>query len=527
MALIAVVSAMGVGTPLDLARAGMWWPDRAYEPIEPQPVPPPPISRRVRPSAQRLVVHEKRGHRQSKQQAGATQEEAKPRGPLLITVSIARQHLRIYDQNGLFAESPVSTGKPGHPTPMGVFSVIQKSKYHRSNLYSSAPMPYMQRITWSGVALHAGVVPGYPASHGCIRMPMAFAVKLWGWSRLGARVIIAPEDVTPTNIAHPLLATRAAAPQPASPSLPAAPGPSAPLATSSDGAGHTAPADDSNHPLGAALRPALTDRVRLADAEPGLPVAPAPARDGNLVVTDAPPARADVTPGATPDAPAASTAAAEAKVDPPAATAAAVTTGQASAKEPGTPAKAQSRDATPASPTSATPSAKAAPKDAAPAGTPPASDATAAAPKRTGHVAVLISRKTGRLYARQNFEPWFDVPVTIAQGDHPFGTHVFTATADPAEAGSLHWTVVSLPQLPKRVDATEGAPRRQKQPAPVADAEVAPLPVPGEALDRVTIPADVAAKITAALAPGGSVIVSDHGLGDETGLGTDFIVPLR
>ena len=76
----------------------------------------------------------------------------------------------------------------GHPTPMGVFSVIQKHKMHHSNIYSGAPMPFMQRITWSGVALHAGVLPGYPASHGCIRMPMAFAVKMWNWTKMGARV---------------------------------------------------------------------------------------------------------------------------------------------------------------------------------------------------------------------------------------------------------------------------------------------------------------------------------------------------
>ena len=77
---------------------------------------------------------------------------------------------------------------PGHATPMGVFSVIEKQKLHHSNIYSGAPMPFMQRITWSGVAIHAGVLPGYPASHGCIRMPMAFAVKMYGWTKMGARV---------------------------------------------------------------------------------------------------------------------------------------------------------------------------------------------------------------------------------------------------------------------------------------------------------------------------------------------------
>ncbi len=97
---------------------------------------------------------------------------------------------------------------------MGVFSIIQKNKWHRSNIYSGAPMPYMQRITWSGIALHAGALPGYPASHGCIRMPMAFATKIWGWTRMGARVIIAPGEVSPAEISHPLLAAQKAAPGP-------------------------------------------------------------------------------------------------------------------------------------------------------------------------------------------------------------------------------------------------------------------------------------------------------------------------
>ena len=119
----------------------------------------------------------------------------KPQGPLIIAISIEKQVLKIYDANGYFAETPISTGMRGHSTPMGVFSVIQKHKYHHSNIYSGAPMPYMQRITWSGVAMHAGVLPGYPASHGCIRMPMNFAVKMWGWTRMGARVVITPGEL--------------------------------------------------------------------------------------------------------------------------------------------------------------------------------------------------------------------------------------------------------------------------------------------------------------------------------------------
>ena len=104
--------------------------------------------------------------RQAKKIAAPQKEAGKPQGPLIIAISIQKQNLKIYDAKGFFAETPISTGMPGHPTPMGVFSVIQKHKLHHSNIYSGAPMPYMQRITWSGVAMHAGVLPGYPASHG-------------------------------------------------------------------------------------------------------------------------------------------------------------------------------------------------------------------------------------------------------------------------------------------------------------------------------------------------------------------------
>src|SRR6195952_1080540 len=132
-------------------------------------------------------------------------ETAKPQGPLIIAISIDQQKLRVYDANGIYAETPISSGMRGHSTPMGVFSVIQKHRLHHSNIYSNAPMPFMQRITWSGVAMHAGVLPGYPASHGCIRMPMAFAVKMWNWTRMGARVVITPGEVTPAGFSHPLL----------------------------------------------------------------------------------------------------------------------------------------------------------------------------------------------------------------------------------------------------------------------------------------------------------------------------------
>src|ERR1019366_5076005 len=170
-------------------------------------------------------------HHQAKKLAAPEKESAKPQGPLIIAISIEKQNLRIYDANGFFAEAAISTGMRGHPTPMGVFSVIQIHKLHHSNIYSGAPMPYMQRITWSGVAMHAGVLPGYPASHGCIRMPMAFAMKMWNWTRMGARVVVTPGEMTPSSFSHPLLAAQKVVPQPTAANEPQV---DAPLAAKSD-----------------------------------------------------------------------------------------------------------------------------------------------------------------------------------------------------------------------------------------------------------------------------------------------------
>jgi len=130
---------------------------------------------------------------------------APPKGPLQIIISIADQRVSLFDNGALIARSSVSTGTQGHPTPLGVFSVISKRRWHRSNLYSAAPMPYMQRITWSGIALHAGVVPGHPASHGCIRLKNDFAIRLWHLTKRGTRVIIARDDVRPIEITNPRL----------------------------------------------------------------------------------------------------------------------------------------------------------------------------------------------------------------------------------------------------------------------------------------------------------------------------------
>ena len=156
----------------------------------------------------------------------AKQEPPKPpAGPLIIVVSIGSQHVTVYDDGTPIMSGPVSTGMPGHPTPMGIFSVIQKDRYHHSNIYSGAPMPYMQRITWSGVAMHEGVVPGHPASHGCIRLTHDFAARLWTTTKMGVRVIVSPRnDVVPQQFDHPslvALATKPATPDVATPTTPA------------------------------------------------------------------------------------------------------------------------------------------------------------------------------------------------------------------------------------------------------------------------------------------------------------------
>ncbi|MET0362591.1 MAG: L,D-transpeptidase family protein [Sphingobium sp.] len=111
-------------------------------------------------------------------------------GDLAITISIAEQRLFLYRDGRLIGMSTVSTGARGHATPLGDFTILQKNMWHRSNLYSNAPMPYMQRLTWTGIAIHAGHLPGYPASHGCIRLPTAFAKRLFGLTTLGVPVTI-------------------------------------------------------------------------------------------------------------------------------------------------------------------------------------------------------------------------------------------------------------------------------------------------------------------------------------------------
>ncbi|MEO8320447.1 MAG: L,D-transpeptidase family protein [Bradyrhizobium sp.] len=265
---------------------------------------------RPSPSAQPKRQRNARKNSASKKEAAEKETGAKPQGPLIIAISIDKQKVRVYDSRGLFAESSVSTGMKGHSTPMGVFSIIQKHKFHHSNIYSGAPMPYMQRITWSGVAMHAGVLPGYPASHGCIRMPMAFAMKMWNWTRMGARVVVTPGEITPANFAHPLLVAQKVTPQPVIADEPKA---DVPAVKGDKGADAGSAIRSENSAASLELRSTVghASPTRTADASSAMPAA-------NAAVT-----MSDATPsGMSPASEAASTDAAKPEVEAtPAATA--------------------------------------------------------------------------------------------------------------------------------------------------------------------------------------------------------------
>ena len=533
---IAMLTAAGtlVAIPPADAATLFYWQDNDTAYSQPAPMAQPRKPKVRKPSARK--------------DAAVKETNAKPQGPLIIAVSIEQQKVRVYDANGLFAESPVSTGMKGHSTPMGVFSIIQKNKMHRSNIYSGAPMPYMQRITWSGIALHAGVLPGYPASHGCIRMPMAFAVKMWNWTRMGARVVITPGQIAPAQFAHPLLVAQKVVPQPLIANDPATDAPAVKGDKGADAGPAIKPPNSLAHTeAGLDLRPTvghavpLRERTHTADAGSALSAA-------NAVVTmsDAAPAAAKAPP--VNDAPIAAARPAETAVPAPSAGAKAETSAEAkpdavNAEAP-TAAIIKVEEAKPTETRSTetrTTEAKAVEKPAdAPAAAPdvkkdlarlPGGEKIAKAepPRRPGQIAVFVSRKDSKLYVRESFKPQFDVPITIAPSDRPLGTHVFTAEADKKDPNLLRWSVVSLPATRQAARTDDDRAARGRK---TAAAEIKPLPAPNspaEALDRVTIAPEAMTRIAEVLNTGASIVVSDLGIaqGGETGEGTDFIVPLR
>ena len=406
-----------------------------------------------------------------------TTEGAAPRAagePIMAIVSIKSQKVTIYDADGWVLRAPVSSGTKGRETPAGVFSVVEKDKDHRSSLYDDAWMPHMLRITWNGIALHGGPLPGYAASHGCVRMPFGFAEKLFDKVRIGTRVIISPSDAEPVEFSHPALFT------PNSQAIAAAPARAETLAREADEATKLAQqtknaaalAVKEAAPLTAALRKLELAKTRadaaLAVAEKALAAAK----------TDQAKARGEDQKQKA----AAKVEELQTQLD----------AAKANAKSK-LDAAAAAQDAAKAAETKKADAAKA------------ASDAKLALEP----VSVFISRATQKLYVRRNthkpapdgggevFDATIEVPVTIRNPDKPIGTHVFTAMA--RTSGGLRWTAVTI-------DSGD-----------VAKA----------ALDRITLPQDVLDRIAPTALPRSSLIISDEPPHRETNYRTEFVIALN
>jgi hypothetical protein len=407
--------------------------------------------------------------------------------PVLAIVSLRSQRITVYDANGWTLRAPVSSGSKGRETPAGIFSIIQKNAEHYSNLYDDAFMPHMQRITWSGIALHGGRLPGYPASHGCVRMPFDFAERLFDATRMGLRVIISPTDVAPIEIAHPVLFQ----PKPDAVAVAAA--------RTAEAAEAVRKADQARSAAMAASRESARAMVPVRVAE-------------NLKLR----AEAQLT--------AAETALGSA-ISP-----------EAKEQAEGTKAKAVARIAE-LEVQWANAKAELQPKldavtparealAAAEAARQTAAEAARQVARESEPVSVFISRKTQRLYVRRAFEPIMDIPITIQDADRPVGTHVFTAMERNKGETNMRWSVVSLNDGHPRSGVVE--PQGRARVSRVRDAE--PIRTdPGSAkaaLDRIVIPPEELDRIAAMASPRSSLIISDEGLSAETGKGTDFVVLL-
>ena len=399
--------------------------------------------------------------------------------PIMAIVSLNNQRITVYDADGWILRAPVSSGQKGRETPAGIFSVIQKEAEHYSNLYDDAYMPHMQRITWSGIALHGGPLPGYPASHGCVRMPFDFPARLFEATKLGLRVIVAPTDAAPIEIAHPVLFL----------SKPGAGALAAARTAEADEAARKA--DQARLAAGTAFRESMRAMV------------PVRALENLKLRAEAQLAAAETALG--------SAISAEAKEQAERAKAQAVAriaelqVQWAAAKaelQPKLDAVTSAREAAVVAETARVAAAEAVRQMA----------------RELEPVSVLISRKTQRLYVRQAFESILESPVTILDGDSPIGTHVFTAMERTNSDTNMRWSVVSLDGGRPHGGTVELHDRARGAPMPTdPDAKAA--------LDRIVIPQDALDRI-AGMAPRSSLIVTDEALSSETGKGTDFVVLL-
>jgi hypothetical protein len=393
--------------------------------------------------------------------------------PIMAIVSIKSQQVTFYDADGWILRAPVSTGIAGRETPAGIFAVIEKEKDHHSTMYDDAWMPNMQRITWNGIALHGGPLPGYAASHGCIRMPYGFAEKLYEKTWIGMRVIISPNDAAPVEISHPALFAPNAEAIAAAPARADTLGREAAVAkkAADEAKKAAARAKRETASLTASLRKLKWLKTR-ADAE----LASAD-RVLAAAATDEAKARAEERRQK------ASARAAEAGTKLDSATA------DAQSKRD---AAVAAKDALKAAETTKAAAAKV------------ANEAKLA----LGPVSIYISRATQKLYVRRNthkrwpdggevFDSSIEVPVTIRDPDKPIGTHVFTAMA--RQGDGLRWTVVTIDNGDEAKNA----------------------------LDRITIPRDVLDRIAPTASPRSSIIVSDEPLSSETNYRTEFVAVLN
>jgi lipoprotein-anchoring transpeptidase ErfK/SrfK len=479
--------------------------------------------------------------------------------PLFAVISIADQRISIYNNHGLVARSAISTGMLGHPTPKGVFTIIGRERYHRSNIYSDAPMPFMQRITWSGIAMHLGVVPGHPASHGCIRLPAGFAANLWGLTKIGEHVVISPQEVSPIEFTHPLL-----------------PAPKMRVAAVADQA-----APDSQQVALAAVQPPLINPHQFAEQLRAKAVAERVAAVktvGEVTAAVRVAQREAARAAAELKATEAAYSSAQAKAET-AAKAYQVAAADASAKQQESILVAELKDVdgnvsgrSAAGPLSKVDERAAAATDAAAAAKTNAeaaladaaakleaakmasaakaadladavrrlNDATAAskaavnaekaALRRTAPLSVLVSKKDQRIYVRQGLAPLFDAPASVRDPETPLGSHLYIATAVGDDGTSLKWSVVSIPT---RFAEERG--ERKRKTASVEEQVGAPPKLHGgspssaaDALERIEIAQDVRDRIAERLWIGGSLIISDQPPSGETGpVGTDLTVKVR
>lgn len=430
--------------------------------------------------------YQQRANRRSKWTAPPAPQSFKVdenlKGPIQIVVSLPAQRVTVYKGGAQIATAPVSTGKAGHRTPSGIFSIIQKNRRHFSNLYGNAPMPYMQRITWSGVALHAGVLPGYPASHGCIRLPHGFARKLFGTTEMGAHVVIAQSQPELVQIAHANLFQ----PTPRSEIL----------GLTADEA--DASAAESADTFG------VTYRRTLAIEETGTP-APGAAVTQALGVMDA---EAEIHRIRT------------YKLRSKAPLRVLITrqTAKERLKHMQRTLSELGYDPGPADGWVGKQTRAAIKSFQEDQGLPKTGTASEELHAALARASGKEDQRTGHLYVRQDFKVVFDAPVTIKDPDAPLGTHLYTAMHFEDEASSdVSWTALTL-------SAKAAKPKKDSKGPDAQPAIPATVVSAGDALDRIEVPAHIKRRISDMLTPGSSVVISDNGMSHETGKGTDFVV---